>query len=57
MADTTNYTDSQRLTAKDVCDLMLTISERTAHRYLKDIKDHFSIRVVLYKHYREYFRA
>lgn len=56
MTDTINYKDTTKITAKDVCDLLCTISQRTAEQYFTDIKNHFGIKIVLYKHFKEYFK-
>lgn len=56
MTDTTNYKDTTKITAKDVCDLLCTISQRTAEQYYTDIKNHFNVKIVLYKHFKEYFK-
>lgn len=55
MADTLNFKPLQRITAKDIENLLI-VSERTAKRYLSDIKSHFEITVVTYKHFTTYFK-
>lgn len=56
MTDTTNYKDTTRITAKDVCELLCTVSLRTAEQYYTDIKKHFGINIVLYSHFKSYFK-
>jgi hypothetical protein len=56
MADTTNYKDTTKITAKDICELLCTISERTAQQYYTDIKNQFHIKIVLYSHFKAYFK-
>ena len=55
MADTLNYQPLQRITCKDIENLLI-VSERTARRYLSDIRSHFEINVVTYKHFTTYFK-
>lgn len=55
MSDTTNFKDTTKITSKDVSYLMM-VSVRTAEQYYTDIKNHFDIKVVLYKHFRLYFK-
>lgn len=57
MTDTIHYKDTTKITAKDVCSLLCTVSHRTAEQYLTDIKNHFNIKVVLYKHFKDYFKV
>jgi hypothetical protein len=55
MTDTTNYKDFQKLSAKDIQFLLITISIRTAETYLKEIKEHFETKIVTYKHFKNYY--
>lgn len=50
------YTDTTKINSKDVLTLMVNISERTAINYYKEIKDHFDIKIVLYYHFKKYFK-
>ena len=56
MTDTINYTDTTKINAKDISNLLCTISQRTAEQYLTDIKKHFDIKIVLYFHFKQYFK-
>lgn len=56
MTDTANYKEFQKLTAKDICALFVSISERTAEHYLQDIKRHYGIKVVTFRHFKQYFK-
>ena len=56
MADTINYTDTTKINAKDISHLLCTISQRTAEHYLTDIKKYFDIKIVLYFHFKQYFK-
>lgn len=51
-----NYTSTQKLTAKDVETLLVSVSPGTAKQYLKDIKQSFGVSVVLFCHFCEYFK-
>jgi hypothetical protein len=57
ISDTNNYKEFQRLGAKDIQNLLINISPVTAKRYLSDIKQHFSITVVTYHHFKLYFKC
>ena len=54
--DTKNYTDTTKISAKDIELLLISISDRTARLYLREIKDHFQIRIVLFTHFKQYFK-
>lgn len=45
----------QVIRAKDIENLM-NVSNITAKRYISDIKAHFKIKLVLFRHYKEYFK-
>lgn len=55
MVDTSNYQPQQRISYKDIMQLMI-VSEASAKRYFADIKGTLALRVVTYKHYTEYFK-
>jgi hypothetical protein len=55
MADTLNYQPLQRLTCKDIENLLI-VSKATAQRYYSDIKQAYSIDLVTYKHFTMYFK-
>lgn len=55
MTDTANYKDTTKITAKDVCELLCTISQRTAQQYFTDIKKQYDVKIVLYIHFKQYF--
>lgn len=44
-----------KITAKQLANDM-DVSVRTAERYLKDIKQHFNIKIVLKPHMEKYFK-
>lgn len=45
--------DLQKLTVKD-CAEQLKVSERTAQKYLSDIKEHFKTKIVTMEHLKRY---
>jgi hypothetical protein len=55
--DTKNYKEFQKLSYKDIENLLITISERTAKQYLNDIKQHYQIDIVTYQHFKNYFKV
>lgn len=55
MHQTTEISEFQIIRVKDIQNLM-NVSKRTAERYIKDIKETYKIRFVLYKHYKKYFQ-
>lgn len=55
MTDTNNYKAFQKLSWKDIQDLLL-VSDSTAQRYLSDIKQNFDITIVTYSHFKNYFK-
>ncbi len=55
MADTINYQPLQRITCKDIQNLLI-VSQATAQRYFADIKNSYGIEVVTYKHFTTYFK-
>jgi cytoplasmic iron level regulating protein YaaA (DUF328/UPF0246 family) len=48
------FKETTKLCAKDLSELM-SISLRLAQKYFSDIKKHFSIKIVLYSHFKIYF--
>jgi hypothetical protein len=52
-----NYTEFQKLSYKDIKALLITVSEKTAKQYLTDIKKEFDINVVLFHHFKIYFKV
>lgn len=56
MSDTTNYVKTQRLTAKDIESLLISVSPRTAQQYYTDIKNAYDIKLVTYYHFCDYFK-
>lgn len=55
MADTLNFQPFQRITCKDIENLLI-VSKATAQRYFSDIKICFAVEVVTYKHFTTYFK-
>lgn len=51
-----NYTEFQKLSYKDIEALLITVSECTAKKYFSDIKKQFNIDVVLFWHFKSYFK-
>jgi DNA-binding CsgD family transcriptional regulator len=49
------YTLFQKITNKDIANI-LVISTSTAKIYLKDIKEHYNIKIVTYFHLTQYFK-
>lgn len=49
------YTHFQKITNKDISNILI-VSSSTAKIYLKDIKNHFNIKVVTYFHLMQYFK-
>ncbi|WP_157776678.1 hypothetical protein [Flavobacterium crassostreae] len=47
--------ETQKLTAKDVAEL-LAVSLATAEKYFKDIKQQYEINIVLFFHFKKYFK-
>lgn len=54
MADTKEYKEFQKLTWKDIQDLML-VTDASAQSYLTDIKQHFNVKAATYQHFKRYF--
>jgi response regulator of citrate/malate metabolism len=54
MADTINFQPHQKISAKDIANLLI-VSEASAKRYMADIKKQYDITVITYKHYAKYF--
>ena len=50
------YSDLTKIGSKDLELLLISISERTSRLYLKEIKEHFQIKVVLFIHFKQYFK-
>jgi len=46
--------DTRVITHKDLMNIF-GYGERTAYKYLKDVKDHYNIKRVYYFHVKEYF--
>lgn len=55
MTDTTNYTELQVLTAKDIS-FICCVSLRTAQNYMADIKRESNLSKVTYTHLRRYMQ-
>ena len=51
-----DFQQYQKLCAKDIQKLLVNVNERTAYRYLTDIKREFSIKIVTYHHFKLYFK-
>jgi hypothetical protein len=56
MSNTTNYTDYQKLSFKDIEALLISVSEKTAKQYLTDIKKELGLKTVLFLHFKQYFK-
>jgi hypothetical protein len=52
-----NYQEFQKLSYKDIENLLITISTRTAKQYLSDIKRHFNSPIVTFSHFKTYFKV
>ncbi|SHM72113.1 hypothetical protein [Flavobacterium xinjiangense] len=50
------YTDYQKISYKDIELLLVSVSEKTAQQYLRDIKKEFQISIVLFSHFKHYFK-
>lgn len=50
-----NYTPTQKLSAKDIQALLVTVTLKTAEKHLKDIKEHYNTSIVMYCHFEQYF--
>lgn len=50
------YSDYQKLSHKDIETLLISISTKTAKQYLTDIKKEFRIKIVLFSHFKSYFK-
>lgn len=48
--------DTAIITTKDLHGLLTNCSLRTAERYYSDIKKEYNIKVVMYGHFKEYFK-
>lgn len=48
------YAPTQQIRCKDIQSL-LQVSEATAKRYMRDIKQQYGIAVITYNHYAKYF--
>jgi hypothetical protein len=57
MTDTKNYTNTTKLSFKDIESLLTTISQETAKQYFTDIKKQYGLKVVLYCHFKDYFKV
>lgn len=56
MPQTKSYTDFEKLSFKDIEFLLVNVSEKTAQQYMTDIKNHFSTPIVLFFHFKQYFK-
>jgi hypothetical protein len=60
MSNTTSkptiYTDYQKISIKDIVFLLVSVSEKTAQQYYKDIKKEYEIPIVLFTHFKQYFK-
>ena len=56
MNSSQNYTDLQKLTAKDIQHLLVSVSEKTAQNYITDIKKEYQLKIVLFCHFKNYFK-
>lgn len=56
MSDTKNFVDTQRIGWIDIQNLLISVSPSTAKRYLSEIKETFNLKVVLYIHFKKYFK-
>jgi hypothetical protein len=56
MNSSQNYTDLQKLTAKDIQHLLVSVSEKTAQNYITDIKKEYQLKIVLFVHFKNYFK-
>lgn len=52
----TKYTEFQKLTHKDIELLLINVSPATAKQYLTDIKKEFQTPIVLFNHFKQYFK-
>lgn len=50
------YTDLQKITSKDIETLLISISNKTAQQYLTDIKKEYDLKIVLFQHFKKYFK-
>ena len=57
MNSSQNYTDLQKLTAKDIQYLLVSVSEKTAQNYFTDIKKEYQLKIVLFVHFKNYFKV
>ena len=57
MKPSQNYTDLQKLTAKDIQHLLVSVSEKTAQNYFTDIKEEYQLKIVLFIHFKNYFKV
>jgi len=54
---TTNYTQFQKLSYKDIQSLLVNVSESNAKKILTDIKKQYCINSVLFSHFKLYFKV
>jgi pyruvate/oxaloacetate carboxyltransferase len=54
---TKTYTDCQKLSFKDIEALLISVSPKTAKQYLTDIKKEFDVKIVLFCHFKKYFKV
>lgn len=50
------YHDFQKLTHKDIESLLISVSTKTAQQYLTDIKKEYGLKIVLFSHFKRYFK-
>ena len=50
------YSEFQKISYKDIEALLINVSEKTAKQYLTDIKKEFGINIVLFNHFKSYFK-
>jgi len=51
------YSEYQKISYKDIEALLINVSEKTAKQYLTDIKKEFDIKIVLFSHFKTYFKV
>lgn len=52
----TKFTEFQILCTKDIKSLLCVNDDRTAQKYLNDIKQSYDIQKVLFHHFKKYFK-
>ena len=56
MTNLKTYSDFQKITHKDIETLLISISTKTAQQYLTDIKKEYGLKIVLFEHFKKYFK-